>query len=154
MAARWGKQRKGGAVSNLDAAVEFFHACESAKGWKGCRGFAEPDATFHSAAATYAGVTTLQAYCDQIETAFTTTFVGSDYELVARAYDPDANIALLSGMSYAKHTGEGGPVPPTNKTAQIPFVYSITFGPAGKIAHLEKIYDQGASLTGLGWAKK
>lgn len=139
-------------MNAIETAVAFFHTCESAKGWENCRSYAEPDASFHSATATYGHMTTLQAYCDQIKTAFTTTFAGSDYELVARAYDPDAQIALLYGMSYAQHTGEGGPVPPTNQKAEIPFTYSIQFNSAGKIVHLEKMFDQDASLRGLGWA--
>jgi len=141
-------------MTELDTAVAFFHACESAKGWDACREYAQPDASFHSAAETYTGMASLAEYCDQIREAFTTTFVGSDYALVAAGYDAERRVALLQAMSYAVHTGEGGPVPPTHKQAQIPFVYAIEFTPAGKIAHLEKIFDPGVSLRGLGWPDK
>lgn len=141
-------------MTELDTAVAFFHACESAKGWEGCREYAEPDASFPSAVEAFTGVETLREYCDGIQASFTTTFVGSDYALVAAGYDAERRVALLQAVSYAVHTGEGGPVPPTHKKAEIPFVYALEFTPAGKIAHLEKIYDQAASLRALGWPEK
>lgn len=57
-------------------------------------------------------------------------------------------------MSYAVHTDQGGPVPPTHKKAEIPFVYALEFTPAGKIAHLKKLYDQAPSLRVLSWPGK
>ncbi|QDQ96940.1 hypothetical protein [Tomitella fengzijianii] len=135
----------------LETAQNFFHACESAKGWDECRRFAETDAQFHSPAGSYTGLTTLEAYCDQVAGAFATTFRGSTYALVASAYDADSGIALLQGMSYAQHTGDGGPVAPTRKMAEIPFVYSIRINSENKITRLEKLYDESASRELLGW---
>ncbi|MGB6243608.1 hypothetical protein [Gordonia sp. (in: high G+C Gram-positive bacteria)] len=138
-------------MNALDVAVKFFHACESAEGWSGCRDYAAADATFHSCAPSYRGMETLNDYCEQVAGAFQTTFAGSAYELVASAHDAATDTVIVQGLSLAEHTGDGGPVPPTRIRARIPFVYSMQMGPDNKIAHVEKIYDEASSRRQLGW---
>ncbi len=94
---------------------------------------------------------TVKSYCDAVAVSFKTTFLGSTYELAASAYDAENDIALLHGVSHAQHTGEGGPVPPTGKVAQIPFVYSIKFNSDAKIVHLSKVFDESSVKQQLGW---
>ena len=45
-------------------AKEFFAACESGKGWEGCRQYCKPDATFSAQAEPLADVKTLQQHAD------------------------------------------------------------------------------------------
>lgn len=135
----------------LDNALGFFHACESAQGWAGCQAYVAENATFHSAALSYAEMGTLKDYCEQIRQVFTTVFAGSTYELAAHAYDADSGKVLLQGTSYARHTGEGGPVPANEQQATIPFAYVMTMDADNRIAHLEKIYDEVSGRRQLGW---
>jgi len=41
-------------------AMKFFHACETGKGWEGCRQYCHPDATFAAQAEPLAEVRSLQ----------------------------------------------------------------------------------------------
>lgn len=138
-------------MKKLENALKFFHACESAQGWDVCRNYVETDASFHTFAPGSAGTTTIKAYCDEVAATFKTTFLGSTYELLASAYDAENGVVLLNGISYAQHTGEGGPVSPTQNEAQIPFNYSIKFNSDDKITHLEKIFDEASVKQQLGW---
>ena len=45
-------------------AQEFFAACETGKGWDGCKAYCKPGATFSSQAGALADVRTLQQYTD------------------------------------------------------------------------------------------
>jgi len=45
-----------------DTAEKFFDACESGKGWDGCKAFCRPDATFAAQADALTGVNTVEAY--------------------------------------------------------------------------------------------
>ncbi len=46
--------------------------------------------------------------------------------------------------------GEGGPVPPTGKSAEADYVYDMNFD--GGIRHMTKIWNDGITLQQLGWA--
>lgn len=136
----------------LETAKQFFDACElQVLGWEGCRRYVADGATFHSAAASYASIHTIEAYCEQIAAAFRTTFAGSTGHVHAAAYDAEHRTVLLYGDSCAQHTGAGGPVPPTHRQAVIPFVFALRMDAAGKIEHLEKIYDEASGRRQLGW---
>lgn len=139
-------------MKELDNALGFFHACESAEGWDGCHKYVAEGASFHSAAETYNGMDAVQDYCEQIATVFTTIFTGT-YELDASAYDPNTRKVFIYGTSYARHTGEGGPVAPTNRQASVPFVYVMTMDEDAKLSHLEKVFDGDSSGRQLGWPK-
>jgi hypothetical protein len=55
------------------------------------------------------------------------------------------------GVFRGTHTGEGGPVPATGKTAEADYVYVIDFD-GDKIRHMTKIWNDGITLRQLGWA--
>ena len=48
------------------------------------------------------------------------------------------------------HTGEGGPVPPTGNRVEADYVYVMDFD-GDRIRHMTKIWNDGISLTQLGW---
>src|SRR5258707_12778309 len=48
-------------------------------------------------------------------------------------------------------TGEGGPVPPTGKSAEADYVYVMDFD-GDKIRHMTKIWNDGLTMRQLGWA--
>jgi hypothetical protein len=47
-----------------EAAAQFFDACETGKGWDGCKQFCHPEATFSAQAGALADVDTLEGYTD------------------------------------------------------------------------------------------
>ena len=52
-------------MSNITAvAKQFFEACETGKGWEGCRAYCTPNASFSAQAEPLAEIRTLQGYAD------------------------------------------------------------------------------------------
>ena len=47
-----------------ETALQFFDACETGKGWDGCKVHCHDGATFSAQTGALAGVNTLQAYAD------------------------------------------------------------------------------------------
>jgi hypothetical protein len=54
-------------ASIADVAMKFFEACESGKGWEGCKAYCAPDASFSSQAEPLADIKTLREYADWME---------------------------------------------------------------------------------------
>jgi hypothetical protein len=50
--------------SITEIADKFFVACETGKGWDGCKAYCTPDATFTAQAEPLADVKSRQQYCD------------------------------------------------------------------------------------------
>jgi len=132
-----------------NAAAKFFDACETGKGWDGCKDFCHPGATFSAQAMALAGVTTLEGYTDWMKGLFTPVPDGS-YEIRSFAVDEDRQNVSAYGVFRGTHTGDGGPVPPTGKRVEADYVYVMTFDD-GKIRHLTKIWNDSVSLKQLGW---
>ena len=51
-------------TSITEIAKKFFEACETGKGWEGCKAYCKADATFSAQAEPLAGVKNLQQYTD------------------------------------------------------------------------------------------
>jgi predicted ester cyclase len=136
-------------ASIRDAAAEFFDACETGKGWAGCRQYCRPDATFSAQADALAGVTTLEGYTEWMKGLFTPAPDGR-YELKSFAVDDARQNVIAYGVFRGTHTGDGGPVPPTGKAVSADYVYVMDFD-GDKIRHMTKIWNDGHSLRQLGW---
>ena len=128
----------------------FFKACDEGKGWDVCQEFCHPDATFSVQADALAEVKTIQAYADWLKGLY--TFVTDErYDLKCFAVDEERNTAIWFAVFYGTHTGEGGPMPPTGKTAETDYVYSVQFD-GDRIRHMTKIWNDAVCLQQLGWA--
>ena len=137
-------------ASIRETAERFFDACETGKGWEGCRQYCHPSATFTAQAGALAGVETLQGYTDWMKGLFTPVPDGS-YEVRSFAVDDARHQVVAFGVLRGTHTGEGGPVPPTGKTAAADYVYVMEFD-GDKIRHMTKIWNDGITMRQLGWA--
>ena len=51
-------------MSDFQIATDFFHACESLKGWEGCKGFVADGAVFAAQCEPLTEITTVQGYCE------------------------------------------------------------------------------------------
>ena len=136
--------------SIAEVAHAFFEACESGKGWAGCKSYCLPDASFSSQAEPIADINTLEGYCDWM-TGLLTIIPDGSYEIKAFATDDNRNNVSAFGVFSGTHTGEGGPVPPTGKNTKADYVYVMEFD-GDKIKHMTKIWNAGWTVRELGWA--
>jgi len=133
-----------------ETAMGFFEACESGKGWEGCREYCHPDATFAAQAGALDGVKTLAAYTDWMKGLFTPLPDGA-YEIRSFAVAEDRKNVTACAVFRGTHTGPGGPVPATGKRVESDYVYVMTFG-GERIEHMTKIWNDAVALNQLGWA--
>ena len=137
-------------MSISETAMTFFDACETGKGWDGCKEWCHDDASFSCQAGALAEVTTVGAYADWMQ-GLLTPIPDGHYELTAFAADEGRNTVVASAIFHGTQTGEGGPVPPTGNTVAADYVYVMKFD-GDKISHMTKIWNDGHSLKQLGWA--
>ncbi len=137
-------------VPDLELARAFFDACETGKGWEVCQQFCTPDATFSAQAEALENVHTLEQYCDWMK-GLLTILPDGRYELKSFAADAERNNVIAYGVFSGTHTGEGGPVAPTGKSANADYVYVMDFQ-GDRIGHMAKIWHSGITLRQLGWA--
>jgi predicted ester cyclase len=64
--------------------------------------------------------------------------------------DEDRNNVSAFAVFSGTHTAEGGPVPPTGNRVEADYVYVMDFD-GDRIRHMTKIWNDGISLTQLGW---
>jgi hypothetical protein len=128
----------------------FFDACETGQGWEVCRQFCTPDATFSAQAEPLEDVRTLEQYADWMK-GLLTILSDAGYELKSFAADEDRGNVMAFAVFHGTHTEEGGPVPPTGKSARADYVYVMEFE-GDRIHHMTKIWNAGITLKQLGWA--
>ena len=131
-------------------AFDFFDACETGQGWDVCQSFCLDDATFSAQTDALADITTLEAYVEWMKNLLIPLPDGS-YDLKAFAADNDRQTVIACAVFNGTHTGEGGPVPPTNQKAAADYTYCMKFD-GDRIAHMTKIWNDGITLRELGWA--
>jgi len=137
------------ASSITETARNFFDACETGKGWDGCKEYCAPNATFSAQAEPLADVTTLQQYTEWMK-GLLRFMPDGRYEVKSFATDEERGNVSAYGVFHATHTGEGGPCPPTGKSVKTDYVYVMQFdGP--KIRHMTKIWHAGLAMKQLGW---
>ena len=105
-------------------ANDFFAACETGKGWEGCKAYCVPNATFAAQAEPLAGIKTLAEYADWMKGLMTIMPDGS-YEVKSFATDTERNNVAAYGV-FSTHTGLGGRCEPTGKkTTRIMPIYAV-----------------------------
>jgi predicted ester cyclase len=136
-------------TSITKTAQQFFDACETGKGWEGCKAYCAPDATFSAQAEPLADVRTLQQYADWMKDLLTYMPDGR-YELKSFGTDEERRSVSAYAVFSATHTGQGGPCPPTGKHVESDYVYVMEFA-GEKIRHVTKIWHAGWAMRQLGW---
>src|SRR3954471_7328424 len=132
-----------------ERAKKFFEACETGKGWEGCKAYCTPDATFSAQAEPLLDVKTLEQYTNWMQ-AIVGILPDARYEIKSFATDEERNNVAAYGVFHGTHTGQGGPVPPTGKSTSTDYVYVMQFE-GDKIAHMTKIWHAGLAMQELGW---
>jgi predicted ester cyclase len=138
-------------MSNItETARAFFDACETGKGWEGCRAYCHPEAGFTAQSEPLANVRTLREYTDWMK-AMMSVLPDAAYEVKSFATDADRHSVAAYGVFTGTHTGPGGPVAPTGKRTSTDYVYVMEFE-QGKIRHMTKIWNAGWAMRDLGWS--
>ena len=138
-------------MNSFENAEKFFHSCESVEGWDACKDYVAENATFTAQCEPIADIKTLKGYVEWMFGLGTVIAPGCTYELHASAYDEANKTAIFYATFTGTHTGEGGPVPPTNKTANAHYVYAINMNEEGKIVNMTKIWNAPWTMRELGW---
>lgn len=130
-------------------ARDFFEACETGKGWDGCKPWCLEDASFACQADALAETTTLAGYADWMKDLLGPIPDGQ-YELKAFAADPRRDTVVAAAVFHGTQTKAGGPVAPTGKTVASDYAYVIHFN-GDKISHMTKVWNDVEALRQLGW---
>lgn len=138
-------------MSAFDNAKKFFEACEAPLGWAGCKDYVEDGAGFTAQCEPLVDVTTIEAYADWMHGFGTVTAKGSTYTLHSACYDKDNRCAMFFATYHATHVGEGGPVPPTNKSVDSHYVYIVQINDDDKVESMTKVWNAPWAMRGLGW---
>ena len=136
-------------ASITETAGKFFEACETGKGWEGCKQYCKPDATFSAQAEPLADVASLQQYTEWMK-GLLTPIPDGRYELKSFATDEQRKCVSAFAVFSGTHTGPGGPCPPTGKRVKSDYVYVMEFD-GDKIRHMTKIWHAGWAMKELGW---
>src|SRR4026207_582038 len=95
-------------TSLRNVAEAFFAACETGKGWEGCKAYCTATATFSAQAEPLLEVKTLAQYTDWMK-GIMTVLPDGRYEVKSFATDVTRNNVAAYGVFHASHTGLGGP---------------------------------------------
>lgn len=137
-------------MTQYETAKAFFEACETGKGWEGCKPFCHEGACFSCQADALAETATLAEYAEWMKGLLTPVPDGR-YKLTAFAADETRGTVVASAEFHGTQTGEGGPVAPTGKAVVSDYAYVLQFD-GDKISHMTKIWNDVHALRGLGWA--
>jgi hypothetical protein len=138
-------------MSALENATNFFHACESVKGWDECSQYVAHDAYFTAQSEPLIDITTVEEYVHWMTNFGENIAPGCNYELHSSAYDDATATAVFFATFTGKHTGDGGPVPATHKETNTNYVYILTMNGDDKISRMQKVWNAPWAMRELGW---
>jgi hypothetical protein len=138
-------------MSAFENARKFFDACDTPAGWEGCKEYVAEGATFFAQSEPLVDIATVEAYCEWMVGFGTGIAPGSTYDLHASGYDEDNRTAMFFATYHATHTGDGGPVPPTNKETHSHYAYFLTMNDDSKVEKMVKVWNAPWALKELGW---
>lgn len=137
-------------MTAFDNAKKFFEACEASEGWAGCQDYVADGASFSAQSEPLADITTVQDYCEWMA-GIGGVLPGATYDLHSASYDDSTRTAIFFATFRGRHTGEGGPVPPTNKETYTDYVYALRMNDDNKVSRMTKVWNAPWALRELGW---
>lgn len=137
-------------MSAFENATRFFHSCESSEGWEACRQYVEPGATFEAQAGPVAAFDKVREYAEWMaEVPHWATDAG--FDIHTSAWDEENRAATFFATYHLRHTGEGGPVPPTNREMNSHYVFVLFMSADDRVEKMYKIWNADWALKQLGW---
>ena len=138
-------------MSAFENATKFFHACESLKGWDGCKHYVAPGARFTAQCEPLVDVNSVEAYTEWMAAVGKNALKGCSYDLHSSSYDEGNKTAIFFATFTGTHVGEGGPVPPTHKQTKTDYVYVLTMNNDDQVEEMCKVWNAPWALKELGW---
>ncbi len=139
-------------MSAFETATDFFNACESLKGWEGCKQYVAPGAKFTAQCEPLVEIDTVEGYSEWMAGLGNNVLPGCSYKLHSSSYDDSTRTALFFATFTGTHSGDGGPVPPTNKQTNTDYVYVLMLDENDLISSMVKVWNAPWALAELGWA--
>jgi hypothetical protein len=143
--------QQGENMTAFENATKFFNACDGAEGWAGCKPYVADGATFTAQSEPLVEIHTVEAYCEWMAGFGNTTVPGATYDIHTSCFDEKTRTAVFFATYHARHTGAGGPVPPTNKETHSHYVYFLTMNEDNKVARMVKVWNATWAMKELGW---
>ena len=138
-------------MSAFETATDFFHACETLKGWEGCKQYVAPGAVFSAQCEPLVDIDTVEGYADWMAALGSGALPGCSYDLHSSSYDESTRTAIFFATFHGTHTGDAGPVPPTNQQTNSHYVYVLTLDENDLISSMVKVWNAPWALGELGW---
>ena len=138
-------------MSAFEQAKQFFENLESLKGWEVCKDYVAEGAPFACQSDPLGDVNTVEGYCDWVTAFAKVTVPGATYDLHASSWDEQTRTAMFFATYHARHTGEGGPVPPTNQETHTHYVYALIMNSDDKVQSSTKIWNGTWAMREFGW---
>ena len=138
-------------MSAFENAKRFFIACEEPAGWAGCKQYVADGAPFVAQSEPLADIHTVEAYCEWMAAFANVTVPGATYDLHTSSFDEETRTAVFFATYNARHTGDGGPVPPTQKETHSHYVYLLTMNAENKVERMAKVWNASWAMRELGW---
>ncbi len=138
-------------MTAFESAIKFFEACEKPKGWQVCKEYVEEGATFNAQCEPLVDIHTVRDYSEWMFAFGTITSPEGSYTLHSSSFDSKTNTALFFATYHGKHTGDGGPVPPTQKETNAHYVYILKMSENDKVLEMTKVWNAPWTMKELGW---
>ena len=138
-------------MPGFENATNFFHTCESVKGWDECSQYVEPDASLAAQCEPLVDIKTVEEYVNWMTNFCETIAPGGSYKLHSSAWDDTERTAIFFATYTLCHTADGGPVPPTNKETNTDYVYILTMNDDDKVRKMQKVWNAPWAMRELGW---
>ena len=82
-------------MSHFQTATDLFHACETLKGWEGCKELVADEALFTAQCEPLTEIATVQEYCEWMAAVGNGPLKGCSYKLHSSSYDEQGQTALF-----------------------------------------------------------
>jgi hypothetical protein len=138
-------------MKSLENARNFFRNCESGKGWDACKDYVQGNGKFDCQSEPFAEVKEIKDYTEAMAGLANATMPGSSFEIHASALDENTNTVLVFATFIGTHSGEGGPIPPTNKTTNSHYVFAMQMNDQDLVQSMTKIWNSSWAFKELGW---
>eukprot|EP00755_Sulcionema_specki_P020342 Sspe_Gene.71655::Locus_42561_Transcript_1_1_Confidence_1.000_Length_3641::g.71655::m.71655/K15013/ACSBG; long-chain-fatty-acid--CoA ligase ACSBG len=136
--------------SHKELALTIFAMIDSGKGYRAIESLCATGAVFQSDAFPLLDIRTVQAYANWM-VGVATKICPSDFCYTIHSVTGERDVVTISAECSGTYTGEGGPVPATNRTMSCTYSYTFTFGDGHKLVHMSKVWDAFSAYTGWGW---
>lgn len=73
-------------------------------------------------------------------------------DIHASAWDEENRAAMFFATFHLRHTGEGGPVPPTKREMNPHYVFVLFMNGNDRVENMYKIWNAHWAMKQLGWA--